>query len=152
MWLETFLWVQSNSKKVSYLPWQNQYPRLQTTCQIKPNFLWNKLLENLQLEKYLIYLSLRLFGTYLVPAWLTKFCAKMRLTISKFFPQSELIEIVFKENTIYKQPIWYFLQNMTNCTLAIFSVFWWLFIEFKKWKIFWLISGTENDFFISNWK
>ena len=40
--LMTFLRVHSNSKEVSYLPWQNTYPNLKTTCHIKLNFLfWN---------------------------------------------------------------------------------------------------------------
>ena len=49
--LVTFLRVHSNSKEVSYLPWQN----MSTTCHIKLKcFFWNKLLENLLLAKYLI--------------------------------------------------------------------------------------------------
>ena len=50
----TFLRVQSNSKEVSYLYWQNMYPNWKTTCYIKLKFfLWTKLLENLLLGKYL---------------------------------------------------------------------------------------------------
>ena len=53
--LVTFPRVHSNSKDVSYLPWQNTYPNLKTTCHIKLKFfLWTKLLENLLLAKYLI--------------------------------------------------------------------------------------------------
>ena len=53
--LVTFLRVHSNSKKVSYLFWNNTYPNSKTTCHIKPKFfLWTKLLENLLLAKYLI--------------------------------------------------------------------------------------------------
>ena len=53
--LVTFLRVHSNSKEVSYLPWQNTYPNLKTTCHIKLKFfLWTKLIENLLLAKYLI--------------------------------------------------------------------------------------------------
>ena len=53
--LTTFLRVHSNSKEVSYLSWQNRYPKLKTTCHIKLKFfLWTKLLENLLLTKYLI--------------------------------------------------------------------------------------------------
>ena len=33
--LATFLWVHSNSEEVSYLSWQNTYPKLKTTCHIK---------------------------------------------------------------------------------------------------------------------
>ena len=47
--------VHWNSKEVSYLSWQNAYPKLNTTCHIKLNFfLWTKLLQNLLLAKYLI--------------------------------------------------------------------------------------------------
>ena len=50
--LATFLRVQSNSKEISNLSWQNN---LKTTCHIKLKFfLWTKLLENLLLVKYLI--------------------------------------------------------------------------------------------------
>ena len=53
--LATFLRVHSNSKKVSYLSWQNKYPSLKTTCNIKLQFfLWTKLLDSLLLAKYLI--------------------------------------------------------------------------------------------------
>ena len=38
--LMTFLRVHSNSKEVSYLPWQNTYPNLKTTCHIKLNFIF----------------------------------------------------------------------------------------------------------------
>ena len=33
-----FLQVNSNLKELSYLPWQNKYPNLKTTCHIKPKF------------------------------------------------------------------------------------------------------------------
>ena len=53
--LVTFLRVHSNSKEVSYLPCQNTYPNLKTTCHIKLKFfLWTKLKENLLLAKYII--------------------------------------------------------------------------------------------------
>ena len=53
--LMTCLRVHSNSKEVSYLTWKNMYPNLKTTCHIKLNFfLWNKLIENLLLAKYLL--------------------------------------------------------------------------------------------------
>ena len=53
--LVTFLRVHSNSKEVSYLPRQNTYPNLKTTCHIKQKFfLWTKPLENLFFAKYLI--------------------------------------------------------------------------------------------------
>ena len=32
--------IHSNSKEVSYLPWQNTYPNLKTTCHIKLNFIF----------------------------------------------------------------------------------------------------------------
>ena len=51
--LATFLPAHSNSKEVSYLPWQSTYPYLETTCHIKIKFfLWTKLLENLLHAKY----------------------------------------------------------------------------------------------------
>ena len=35
--LTTFLRIHSNSKEVSYLPWQSKYPNLKSTCQsVKP--------------------------------------------------------------------------------------------------------------------
>ena len=53
--LMTFPRAHSNSKEVSYLPWQNIYPNLKTTCHIKPRFfLWTKLPNNLLLAKFLI--------------------------------------------------------------------------------------------------
>ena len=53
--LATFLRVPSNSKEVSYLPYQNKYPDLKTTFHIKPKiFVGTKLPENLLLPKYLI--------------------------------------------------------------------------------------------------
>ena len=53
--LATFCQVHSNSKEVSYLPWQNKYPNLKTTCHIKSKFsLWTKLPKSLLLIKYLI--------------------------------------------------------------------------------------------------
>ena len=56
--LVTFLRVHSNSKKVSYLSWQNKYPNLKTASHIKLKyFLWTKLLENLLHAKYLIYVA-----------------------------------------------------------------------------------------------
>ena len=55
MWLTNFRRVYSNSKGVFYLPWQNKFSNLKTTCHIKPKFfLWTKLLENLLLTKYFI--------------------------------------------------------------------------------------------------
>ena len=55
MSLATFLRVHSNSKEVSFLPWQNKYPSLKTTCHIMPIFfLWTKLPKKLLLAKYLI--------------------------------------------------------------------------------------------------
>ena len=55
---KTFLPVHSNSKEVFYLSWQNTYPHLKTTCHIKLQFfLWTKLLENLLLAKYLIFVT-----------------------------------------------------------------------------------------------
>ena len=57
----TFLRVHSNSKKVSYLFWNNTYPNLKTTCHFKLKFsLWNKLLENLLFAKYLISVTVHL--------------------------------------------------------------------------------------------
>ena len=51
----TFLRVHSNSKKVSYLSWQNRYPNLKITSHIKLKFfLWTKLLENLLFARCLI--------------------------------------------------------------------------------------------------
>ena len=50
-----FLRVHSNSKEVSYLPWQNKYPNLKTTYHIEPKFfLWTNLLKNVHLAKTLI--------------------------------------------------------------------------------------------------
>ena len=50
-----FLQVDSNSKEVSYLSWQNTYPNLKTSCHIQLKcFFWPKLLENLLLSKYLV--------------------------------------------------------------------------------------------------
>ena len=44
--------------KVSYLPWQNICSNIKTTGQIRSNFfLWTKLLQNLLLAKYLIYVA-----------------------------------------------------------------------------------------------
>ena len=52
MSLATFLWVHSNSKEVSYLPWQNKCSNLKTSY-IKPKFfLWTKLPKHLHLAKY----------------------------------------------------------------------------------------------------
>ena len=54
--LATFLRVHSNSEEISYLSWQNTYPKSKTTSHIQLKcFLWTKLLENL-----LSYLLLRL--------------------------------------------------------------------------------------------
>ena len=48
----------SDSEEVSYLLWQNTYPNLKTTYLIKLKFFcWTKLLENLLLAKYLIYVA-----------------------------------------------------------------------------------------------
>ena len=64
--LATFLRVHSNSKEVSYLPWQNTYPNLKTTCHIKLKcFLWTKLIENLLLGKYLISVTPPLMSLWL---------------------------------------------------------------------------------------
>ena len=53
--LRLFLRGHSNSRKVSYLSWQNTYPNFESTCHIKLKcFLWTKLKENLLLMKYLI--------------------------------------------------------------------------------------------------
>ena len=53
--LTNFLRVHSSSNVVSYLFWQNTYPNLKSTCQIKlKSFLWTRLLENFFLAKYLI--------------------------------------------------------------------------------------------------
>ena len=44
--------------KVSYLPWQNICSNIKTTGHIKSKFvLWTKLLQNLLLAKYLIYVA-----------------------------------------------------------------------------------------------
>ena len=51
----------SNSRKVSYLSWQNTYPNFESTCHIKLKFfLWTKLIENLLLAKYPISVSVTL--------------------------------------------------------------------------------------------
>ena len=48
----------SNSREVSYLPRQNTYPNLKSTCHMKLKFfLWTKLLEYLLLVKYLLYVA-----------------------------------------------------------------------------------------------
>ena len=52
--LPTFRRVHSNSKEVSYLPWQDNHLNLRTTCQQAKIFMWTKLPENLYLEKYLV--------------------------------------------------------------------------------------------------
>ena len=45
-------------KEASYLPWQNKYPNLKTTCHVKLKFsLRAKLPENLILAKYLISIT-----------------------------------------------------------------------------------------------
>ena len=63
--LATFLQVHSNSKEVSYLPWQNKYPGLKATCHIKPKFfLRNKLSKNLLLVKYLISVATALINVH----------------------------------------------------------------------------------------
>ena len=55
------LWLFSefkNSKEVTRLSWQNTYSNLKTTFYIKLKFLlWTKLLENLLLAKYLIFVT-----------------------------------------------------------------------------------------------
>ena len=62
-----FLRVYSNSKQVYYLPLQNSYPNLKSTCHIKLKFfLWAKLLENFLVTKYLMsvlvsFILLKLF-------------------------------------------------------------------------------------------
>ena len=54
----TFLQVHSSSKEVSYLSWQNRYPNLKINYCTKLKFsLWTKLLENLLLAKYFIYVA-----------------------------------------------------------------------------------------------
>ena len=64
--LATFLQVHSNSKEVFYLPCQNRYPNLKTTCRFKLKFfLWTKLLERLLLAKYLIYIAATLIISFL---------------------------------------------------------------------------------------
>ena len=51
----TFIQVHSNIKEVSYIPWQNNYPNLKTTCHIKPKFfLCPRLLKKFLLAKYFI--------------------------------------------------------------------------------------------------
>ena len=61
LWLVTFLRVYLNSKEISYLPWQNTYPNLKTTCHIKLKFfLRTKVIENLLLAKYLISVTVPL--------------------------------------------------------------------------------------------
>ena len=63
--LVTFPRVHSNSKEVSYLPWQNTYPNLKTTCNIKLKiFLRTKLIENLLLTKYLISVTTPLICSF----------------------------------------------------------------------------------------
>ena len=64
--LATFLRVHSKSKEVSYLYWQDGYPKLKVTCHIKLNFfLWTKPLESLLLAKYIITVdaTLRIFSS-----------------------------------------------------------------------------------------
>ena len=57
MSLATFLRVHSNSKEVSYLPWQSKHPNLKTPCHFKRKFfLWTKRRNGLLLVKYLISL------------------------------------------------------------------------------------------------
>ena len=54
------------TREVSYHYWQNGYPNLKTTSQIKLKFfLWTKLLENLLLAKYLISVAATLKFDYL---------------------------------------------------------------------------------------
>ena len=51
----TFQRINSILKEVFYHAWQNKYPNLKPTSQIKLKlFLWTKLLENLLLAKYLV--------------------------------------------------------------------------------------------------
>ena len=77
--LTTFLRVHSNSKVVSYLFWQNTYPNLKSTCQIKlKSFLWTRLVErtfSLQNISYLSEIKLKLknlgniYWTCMVCGW-----------------------------------------------------------------------------------
>ena len=58
--LAIFLQIHSNSKELSYLSWQNTYPKLEKylSYNIKLKFfLCTKLLENLLLAKYLISIA-----------------------------------------------------------------------------------------------
>ena len=48
----------SYPKEVFYLPWQNKYSNLKITCPIKLKWLWwTRLLENLLLTKYFIFVA-----------------------------------------------------------------------------------------------
>ena len=59
--LATSFRVHLNSKKVSYLPSQNMYPNLKTSCRINSRFLLEtKLPKNLLLGKYLISVDVAL--------------------------------------------------------------------------------------------
>ena len=50
-------------KRVILLPWQNNYSNLKVTCHSKPNkFLRTKLLNNLLLAKYLIFVAVALIN------------------------------------------------------------------------------------------
>ena len=52
LWLVSKFTENTNSKKVSYLPWQRNYPKLENY--LKNFFLWIKSLQNLLLAKYLL--------------------------------------------------------------------------------------------------
>ena len=47
--------LSSSSELVSNLSWQNKYPNMKTTCDVKLKFfVWIKLLKNLLIAKYLV--------------------------------------------------------------------------------------------------
>ena len=73
--LSNFFQVHSNSKEVSYLPWQNKYPKLKTTCHIKAKcFVWSEHLVNLHLVKYLISVAAALMkDVFVLNEWIKLF-------------------------------------------------------------------------------
>ena len=95
--LTTFRRFHSNSQEVSYLPWQNKYSNQKTVFHIKPIFfLWIKLLENLLLGKYFVFVSSTFFYKRfrsLAPSCLTS--RKLRRTSKQ--PPTSVLQKSFSE-------------------------------------------------------
>ena len=118
----TFLWVHSNSRKLSYLSWQSRCPNLKITCHIKPKlFLWTKLPKKLTLVAATLMFCMLKMRNYILPVFqnMIQIVEKTSCSINDLKWRrmalycSKRIICIIKRNVV-KRPKWFLLLKLST--------------------------------------